>query len=291
MSSHIAYCNIITCYKSWKYKHRLSKVVHDSVHHLERGKCNAKDERRRFLRTLHKSKPDIFKVKMSENYSWFLKWVTMTENFFLGVVQKCQTMTWPRWKNQTMNKNMKNVRIRKELKCLISTLQNLKIQKRSPIIWHFHIHFRTFFHSRNKFSNNHASIWNLVKVKITKKEKLRLKPKNFNEWMTSLKISKNSKFFSISEDQITKVLFVLKIWSFFVIEILSNFSIKKFWNIARKGEHGNGELIIYWEIWKNWKRIVLKKMEPFMILTCNKLCISDNEFKLRAKQIFKCNLG
>ena len=36
-----------------KYKHRLSKVVHDSVHHLERGKCNAKVER--YMVSLHES--------------------------------------------------------------------------------------------------------------------------------------------------------------------------------------------------------------------------------------------
>ena len=43
---------------------------------------------------------------VSENYLRFQKWVKMTENFFLGVVQKCQTMTWPKLTNQTINKKI-----------------------------------------------------------------------------------------------------------------------------------------------------------------------------------------
>ena len=58
----------ITCDKNSKYKHRLSKVVHDSVHHLERGKCNAKDERRRFLRMQSENVRKLLKIlELSEN--------------------------------------------------------------------------------------------------------------------------------------------------------------------------------------------------------------------------------
>ena len=88
--------------------------------------------------------------------------------------------------------------------------------------------------------------------------------------MTNLKISKNSKFFSIKGDPIIRVLFVSKTWNYFAIEILSNFLIKKFWHIARNWVHGKKEPIIYWAIWKNWRKIVLKKMEQFTILICNK---------------------
>ena len=57
-------------------------------------------------------------------------------------------------------------------------------------------------------------------AKITKKEKLKSRQKNFNVWTTNLKISKNSKFSSINADQITRALSVLKIWNYFAIEIL-----------------------------------------------------------------------
>ena len=108
-------------------------------------------------------------------------------------------------------------------------------------------------------------------AKITKKEKLKSRQKNFNVWTTNLKILKNSKFSSINADQITRALSVLKIWNYFAIEILSDFLIKKFWHIARSEAHGKNEPIIYWAIWSVWRKIVSKKMEPFTILTCNKI--------------------
>ena len=71
ISSPIAYN--ITCDKNSKYKHRLSKVVHDSVHHLERGKCNAKVERRRFLRMQSNNVRKLFKIlEVSDNDRKFL---------------------------------------------------------------------------------------------------------------------------------------------------------------------------------------------------------------------------
>ena len=99
--------------------------------------------------------------------------------------------------------------------------------------------------------------------------------------MTNLKISKNSKYFLINDGPIIRALFVSKTWNYFAIEILSNFLIKKFWHIARNWVHGKKEPIIYWAIWKNWRKIVLKKMEQFTILICNKIFLNFQTFFAR----------